>query len=276
MKPSLPSPFSILFRRVFSATALSLLEPLLDEDVPLVGVPGHHDVLCGVPLEDRPLGDLSLARRHVLFRVGDAGGHPQHHGRIESLAHRERLFHELAGLRGTGRLEHRHLRIQGHPPRVLLVLRGVHAGIVTNHNDKSRQDAGVGGRHQRVHRDVESDVLAGEQAADPADRGPQSHFESHLFVDRPLGINLRESRQDLEDVGGRGARVGARHAQAGLIGPLSQRFISGKQRLITCILLSHRRLIIRRFAGGFKENPPANRLTSSGYRTHWVRRHTRR
>jgi len=215
-----PAPFGQCFE---------LDQPFLDQDMSLIGVPRHHHILGGVPLEGRLRRHPAFAQGHVFLRVGDPRGHPHHHGRVEPLAEVERLLNELLGLRGTGRLQHRHLRVDRHPAGVLLVLGGVHAGIVGDYDDESGVDAGVGGRHQRVHRDVKPHVLAGEQAADPGHRGAKGHLIGHLLVHGPLRVDVFEPRQGFQDFGGRGPRIGTGNPQTRLIGSVRQRFIAGEQ-----------------------------------------------
>ena len=132
----------------------------------------------------------------------------------------------LLGLGGTGRLEHRQLGVEGHPACVLLVLRGVHPGVIRDHDDEAGQNAGVGGCHQRVHRDIQPDVLARKQAAGPGDGRPESNLEGHFLVDRPLRIHLGELGQGLQNLGRGRARIGTGHTQPGLVSPICQRFIS--------------------------------------------------
>ena len=54
---------------------------------------------------------------------------------------------------------------------VLLVLRGVHAGVVGGDDHQAGVDAGERERHERVGGHVEADVLHGHQGAGAGQRG---------------------------------------------------------------------------------------------------------
>ena len=102
---------------------------------------GHRHEPLEVLLEpDLPVGRLPLAERRRRPGVADPGRGAQEHGRAEPLGDLEAEHREVLGLLGVGGLEHRDLGEPGVVPGVLLVLRGVHAGVV-GHDD-----------HQPAHR----------------------------------------------------------------------------------------------------------------------------
>ena len=87
---------------------------------------------------------------------------------------------------------------------VLLVLRGMEARIVADHDHQAGVRADVGLRHQRVGGDVEADVLHRRERANAGQRGADRHVERDLLVGRPFGV----------EVGGGIARRGSRGSRS--------------------------------------------------------------
>jgi len=148
--------------------------------------------------------------------VGQAGGGAEEHGGVELLGQLEGGAGELAGLGGVGRLEHGELRRDRVVPVVLLVLGGVHGGVVRGDAHQATLHPGVGGREQRVSGHVDAHVLHRHQCARPDDGGAQRHLVGHLLVDGPLRVHVRVAVQGLDDLGGRGPRVPAPERDPGL------------------------------------------------------------
>jgi hypothetical protein len=92
---------------------------------------------------------------------------------------------------------------------VLLVLRGVHAGVVGAHDDQPPVHAREREGHERIGRHVEAHVLHGDDGAPAGQRSPNGGLEGDLLVDAPLGMDALEMGGRLEDLGGRRARIPA-------------------------------------------------------------------
>ena len=170
---------------------------------------------------------LSLPEFHQRARMRNPGGQPQQHRRIKLFGQRICQLGIIPALSGITRLEHRHLRRNRMMAGVLLILRGMHAGIVGHRDHQAAVDADIRRGIQRVGRHVQPDVLHCAEAARAAGAGAVRHLKRHLFVRRPLGIDvLFILYHAFGDLGARGARIGGHHPHAGFIQPAGHRFIS--------------------------------------------------
>ena len=109
---------------------------------------------------------------------------------------------------------------------VLLVLRGVHAGVVGGEHDEASANAGICSREQRVRRNVHANVFHSRKNAGATGRCADAHFDGNLLVDAPLGVDAVLLRERLERLGRRGARVCDADACAGFPGPLRNGLVS--------------------------------------------------
>ena len=121
-------------------------QPLVEVESAQLGHGRHHDPLRGVGLvglEDCGLvaGCPCSTRR---LRVADAHGRANKDGDVEALRDVEGISRELECLRRVGRVEHRHARERRVVVRVLLVLGGVHAGVVGDEQYEPAAHPGVG------------------------------------------------------------------------------------------------------------------------------------
>ena len=162
------------------------------------------------------------ARRHAEEddRAGALGEVPRGAGHVEGLLRVGGLERDRAG----ELLQH---------AVVLLVLRGVHAGVVRRDDDEAavRPLERVG--HQRVHRDVEADVLHAHEGAAAGDRGADADLHRDLLVDGPLAVYFALEPGDvLENLGGGGAGVGGGDVAAGRVGGPGDGLVAGEEELI--------------------------------------------
>ena len=149
------------------------------------GVGRHHDVLAGLALVVARRGGLKVALVGALDhgpRVGDAHGLVENDRCVEALGDVERLAREVVGLLGVRRVQARHARKRGVVPRVLLVLGAVHGGVVGNEKHQAGVNARVGDAHKRVCRNVEANVLHGNQRAHAAHGRANAHLKGDLLV----------------------------------------------------------------------------------------------
>ena len=156
----------------------------------------------------------------------DANRRADEEGHIESLGKLERVARERERLGGISGVEHGNMRRAGVVVGILLVLRGVHAGIVGCQHDKTPADAGIGCREQGVRRDVHADVLHGRKNAGAAGRCADAHFNGNLLVHAPLGVDAVLLRERLERLGRRGARICDADARASFPGTLRNGLVS--------------------------------------------------
>ena len=94
--------------------------------------------------------------RKKALGVSDAGAHTEQEGGIELLGELEGQHGEFAGLSGVGGLQHGDLGGDGVMAGILLVLGGVHTGVVCHAGDQASVDAGVGHGIQGIGGHVEA------------------------------------------------------------------------------------------------------------------------
>ena len=149
--------------------------------------------------------------------MGDAGAQPQQNGRVILLGQTEGSLGEVIALLGVGRLQHGNLGGDGMMAGILLVLGGVHAGIVRHADHKTAVDAGIGHGKQRIRRHIQAHVLHSAAAALSAQGGAEGGLHGHLFVGGPLRVDLGIARRLLRDLRGGGAGIAGHHAATGVI-----------------------------------------------------------
>ena len=205
---------------------------LFDGEAHQAAVRGHRDVALGV----LDVGDARDFAALAGADVDDGGGVRRARGGADDDGHLvffaqlEAGDHHVVGFLRIGRLEQQALGELRERTVVLLVLRGMHAGVVGVDDHHAADGADVGEGHQRVHRHVESDVLHGDQGADAGEGGADADFHGDLLVDRPLAVDgALEFGHVLQDFGGGRAGIGGGHAAAGAIGGPSDGLVGGKQ-----------------------------------------------
>ena len=113
----------------------------------------------------------------------------KHHG-IVFFGYLKCLFGVLESLCRVGGLKHRHLGRDGIMTGILLVLRGMHSGVVCHANNETCVDSGVRHRKERVGRHVEANVLHSASTALTVEGRAKGDLESDLFVGSPLAIYI--------------------------------------------------------------------------------------
>ena len=208
-------PASSTFSGDSSARAAQGFEARQRQTVTLAGVLGDHHVLGDVLDVGRRLDGQRRPRHDPAAAVREPRGGAQQHRRVELLGQLEGPGQKVVGLLAVGRLEHGDPGEGGEVAVVLLVLRGMHAGVVGGEHDEAGVDAGQGERHEGVGRDVQPDVLHGHEGARAGQRGADAGLEGDLLVDAPLDDRPAEAGERLDDLGRRRARITAGEAQPG-------------------------------------------------------------
>ena len=101
------------------------------------GVCRGGDVLARIAGIGLGLLLLALAECHDTLGVRHARRGAEEHGNVELLGNAVGLTHEVQAFLRIGRLDHGQLRCAGIVAVILLVLGGVHAGIVCGDNDEA-------------------------------------------------------------------------------------------------------------------------------------------
>ena len=160
--------------------------------------------------------------------MADARRQPQQHRRVELLAQLKRGDRQVFRLLAVAGLQAGNTGELGEGAVVLLVLAGVHRGVVGGDDHQARLDAGHRRVHEGVGRDVQADVLHGRQGALARVGRADRHVHGDLFVGRPFGVDVGETREFFEDFGGGGAGVRGGDGDAGLPRPARDGFVAGE------------------------------------------------
>ena len=195
-------------------------------------VRGHGHVALGVldVGDARHFAALAGADVHDAGRVRRARGGADDDRHLVFLAQFETGRYHVVGFLRIGRLEQQALGELRERAVVLLVLRGMHAGVVGVDDHHAADGADVGEGHQGVHRHVEPNVLHGDQRADAGEGSTHADFHGDLLVDRPFAVDgALEFSHVLHDFGGRRAGIGGGHAAAGAVGGPGDGLVGGKQ-----------------------------------------------
>ncbi len=196
----------------------------------LAGIARHHDKAAGRFLEALAGARLTLAHRDQGLHVIDARGHAQNDWHLELLGQLESSQGHRVGLLRIRRLEHRHMRKTPPVARILFVLGRRKPDIVGNGDDQTADHTGQRQGHQRIGGDVHAHMLHAAKGARPRVCGTDGHLQRDLLVDRPLGIQIRIGRDHFQHLGGRGARIGCRHLDAGLPDRARHSLVTGQQQ----------------------------------------------
>ena len=129
----------------------------------------------------------------------------------------EGLLRKVQRFLGVRGLQHGDLGSNGIVPGVLLVLGGVHAGIVGHADDHAGVDPRVGDGKQGVGGHVHPHVLHDAGSSLTTHRGSMGHFQRHLLVGGPLAVDLRILGRFLCDLCTGGAGIAGDHTAPSLI-----------------------------------------------------------
>ena len=198
----------------------------LNYGVTELGVAGHHNVFLGVlnVLAEALLDSVGKGDR--VLGVCDAGAHTDENGSVEFFGELEGELGEFKRLCRVGGLKHWELGRLGIVTGVLLVLRGVHTGIVGNEDDEAAVYAGVGHGEERVGCHVETDVLHSAGSASAAEGSAEGGLESDLFVGRPFAVDLVVFSGEFCDLGGGSSGVGGNDRASRLVKTAGDGFVS--------------------------------------------------
>ena len=122
--------------------------------------------------------------------MGHPGAHLEKHRAVEGLGNLIGPHGEGPALGAVGGFQHGELGGAGIVPGVLLVLGGVHPGVVRHADDHAGVDAGVRHGKQRVRRHVQSHVLHAAETALSRETGPKGRLHGHFLVGCPLAVDF--------------------------------------------------------------------------------------
>ena len=145
-----------VFQSPGAAVFPQLLQPLLHQRVVGIGVSRGADELADVAGIGRMDVLRALAKLHQALGVADPGGGAVQHRRVEQLGHLAGQGHKVLALLGIAGLHHGDLGSPGIVAVVLLILRGMAAGIVGGDHDERAAHAHVAGGEQGVRRYVQA------------------------------------------------------------------------------------------------------------------------
>ena len=177
----------------------------------------------------------------------NAGTHFKKHRRIELLGDLIRQLRKRQRFRCVRRFEHRQLCRNGIVPRILLVLRRVHARVVRHTDDKTAAHTGIGQRKQRVGCDVQADVLHAAEAAVACQTCAERSLHRYLFVRRPFCVNFRIFGCAFRDLRAGCAGIAGDKAASGLVQAARSSLVAehqGFHRDSSCSRLSRMKIII--------------------------------
>ena len=145
---------------------------------------GRYGVVVQLVLRTRLVG-----HDHHGTRMGHAGGDAHEYRQLLLFAEVEGSGHHVVGFLLTGRLEggnHGKLAIEA---RVLLVLTGVHGGVVGSEYDHAAIDTRHATIDEGVGADVHAHVLHAHQRTLAHERHAQGLFHGRLLVGTPTAVN---------------------------------------------------------------------------------------
>ena len=118
----------------------------------------------------------------------DARRRAEEHGHVELLRDIIRRAHEVLALLRIRRLNKGDLRVLCIPAVILLILRGMHTGVVGIDDDETAVHAEIRGSKKRIRRDVKPDELHRAERPRTGDGRAVCHLDGDLFVGRPLAV----------------------------------------------------------------------------------------
>jgi hypothetical protein len=203
-----------------------LLPALQAGGIARAGIRGDHHVLARVQrrselaIDLRPLPDID-------GRSGmtDAGRDTEHDREVELLAQLIGSRGEGIGLRAVGRLDDGNLRRPAVVPAILLVLRGVHIGVVGCDEYKTPLDTGIGEGEEGVGGNVKPDVLHSDERTRTGQRRADGGLERALLIDGPLDMRDTERGKRREYLRRGCAGITAAEVDTGLPRPARDGFI---------------------------------------------------
>ncbi len=131
----------------------------------------------------------------------------------------------------TGGIEDRNLRKHRHKAGVLFSLRRKRPGIIATDDHKTTYCSDIGGTHQRIRRDIESNLFHGHSRPFPSVGGHQGIFKGNLFIGGPLDIDIEviflfEADHCRKDLRAGSPRIGCKKLTSALHEPPGNCFVS--------------------------------------------------
>ena len=162
----------------------------------------------------------------------DTGGGAEQDGGVELLGDLAGDLHEILALLTVGGFDHRHLGGAGIVTVILLVLGGMHTGIVGGDDDIAAGDTHIACGEQGIGCHIQTHVLHSAQRAHTGHGGAVSHLGGHLLVRRPLAVDIVFVLGGLlQNLGAGCAGIGGTDFDAGFVNAARDGFVAGKQML---------------------------------------------
>ncbi len=112
---------------------------------------------------------------------------------------------------------------------ILLILRGMHTGVIRDRDHETAVDAGVSGGIERVGRDIQADVLHRRKCSCTCEGCAQCGLNGDLFIRCPFRIDFVVLRNCFGDLCRGRAGIAGRKPAAGLIESAREGFIAKHQ-----------------------------------------------
>ena len=141
----------------------------------------------------------------------------QKNGRIVALAQFKSALNIIMAFLTVGGFQHGNMRRAGDHAAVLLVLAGMHIGIVRRHDHQPRVHARIGRGIQRIGRHIDAHMLHAAHGARARHGRAEGRFHGYLFVGGPFAVDFGISGAELRNLRARRARIAGYHPHAGLI-----------------------------------------------------------
>ena len=110
-------------------------------------------------------------------------------------------FHEILAFLAVAGFKARSMCASGKHPRVLLVLRGMHSGVIGNNEYHAGINTGIGCCEEGVGTHIQTDMLHAGKTASAAYCCTECNLDGDLFVGCPFGIDLGIVSNVLVDFG---------------------------------------------------------------------------
>ena len=117
---------------------------------------------------------------------------------------------------------------------VLLVLRGVHAGIIRYANDHTRVHTGIGHSIEGISRDIEAYVFLRAERTAAGQTGAKGRFHGYLFIGSPFAIDVIELHCFFSDFCTGGTGIAGNEADAGFVQTAGYSLVA-QQELFVCV-----------------------------------------
>ena len=163
---------------------------LLDDGMAFFGVARHHDIFGDILFIGDLLRDSALAGFHDRLGVGYSRAHADDHWSVELFGQFECDLYKCKRLCRVRGLQHGNLGGDGVVAGILLVLGGMHAGIIRDRDDKTAVHSCVGHGIERVRGDVEADVLHAAESAASCQTGSEGGFQGNLLIRGPFAVDF--------------------------------------------------------------------------------------